>query len=57
MNTRLILSDVTPAAFVEQCRELRGLGATWVNCGIPDAHEEGVLERIEREIVPAIAEL
>jgi F420-dependent oxidoreductase-like protein len=57
VNTRLILSDVTPAAFVDQCRELRKLGVTWVNCGIPDAHEEGVLERIGREIVPAIAEL
>jgi F420-dependent oxidoreductase-like protein len=57
VNTRLILKDVTPAQFVEQCRELRGLGITWVNCGIPDANEEGVLERIGREIVPAIAGL
>ena len=57
VNTRLILKEVTPAQFVEQCRELRGLGITWVNCGIPDANEEGVLERIGREIVPAIAGL
>ena len=57
VNTRLILADLTPAQFVEQCRELRGLGVTWVNCGIPDAHEPGVLERIGREIVPAIAGL
>jgi F420-dependent oxidoreductase-like protein len=57
VNSRLILSDVTPAGFVEQCRELRKLGVAWVNCGIPDAHEQGVLERIGREIVPAIAEL
>jgi F420-dependent oxidoreductase-like protein len=58
VNTRLLLGDGSPPAqFVEECRRLQALGVTWVNCGIPNAHEDGVLELIGREIVPAIADL
>jgi F420-dependent oxidoreductase-like protein len=58
VNTRLLLGDGSPPAqFVEECRRLQALGVTWVNCGIPNVHEDGVLELIGREIVPAIADL
>jgi F420-dependent oxidoreductase-like protein len=63
VNTRLIISrdgasgTETPAEALARFRALRAVGITWVNCSIPNAHEEGILELIGREIVPALAEL
>jgi F420-dependent oxidoreductase-like protein len=47
----------TPARIVARCRELGDLGIAWVNCSIPNAYENGVIELLGREVVPAIAEL
>jgi F420-dependent oxidoreductase-like protein len=61
VNTRLLVSRdgangaETPAQAVARFRELREHGVTWVNCSIANAHEDGVIELIGREIVPAIA--
>ena len=63
VNTRLLVTrdgaagGQTPAEAVARFRDLRELGVTWVSCSIPNVHEEGSLERIGREVVPAIAEL
>jgi F420-dependent oxidoreductase-like protein len=47
----------TPAQAVARFRALSELGVTWISCSIPNAHEEGSLELIGREVVPALAEL
>jgi F420-dependent oxidoreductase-like protein len=46
-----------PHQIVQRCRELRALGIGWVNCSIPNAYEEGVIELIGAEVVPAIEHL
>ena len=47
----------TPAQLVARLGELRKLGVTWAIGRIPNAHEDGVIELIGREVVPAVAEL
>ena len=42
---------------VARFRKLAALGVAWASCGIPNAHEEGSLELIGREVVPALAAL
>ena len=62
MNSRLFVTrdgangSETPAQAVARLREIAALGVTWASCGIPNAHEEGTLELIGREVVPALAE-
>jgi F420-dependent oxidoreductase-like protein len=63
VNTRLLVTrdgangSETPAQAVARLRELAALGVTWARCGIGNAHVEGSLELIGREVVPALAEL
>jgi len=63
VNSRLFVTrdgangSETPAQAVARFRELAKLGVTWASCGIPNAHEDGALELIGREVVPALAEL
>jgi F420-dependent oxidoreductase-like protein len=47
----------TPAQLIARLRELRELGMTWVSGRIPNAHEEGAIELLGREVVPAVAGL
>jgi F420-dependent oxidoreductase-like protein len=47
----------TPPEVVARFRELAAVGIGWVTCSIANVHEEGVLELIGREIVPAVRDL
>jgi F420-dependent oxidoreductase-like protein len=47
----------TPSQIVQRCRGLRAVGVGWVNCSIPNAYEDGVIELIGTEVVPAIEAL
>jgi F420-dependent oxidoreductase-like protein len=63
VNSRLFVTrdgangSETPAQAVARFRALAALGVTWASCGIPNAHEDGSLELIGREVLPALAEL
>lgn len=47
----------TPAQMVARLEALREIGVTWVMGRIPNAHEEGAIELIGREVLPAVSPL
>jgi F420-dependent oxidoreductase-like protein len=56
-NTNLDLGAETPAQLVARLKGLRELGITWVSGRIPNVDQPGTVERLGKEVVPAVAEL
>lgn len=56
-NTNLDLTRESPAELIARLKGLRELGITWVSGRIPNVEQAGSIERLGKEVIPAVADL